>query len=75
MGKSVFVPQGRMMEHTPKNPEKTAYRVVRAALYSASWGNAEIKEFPTKEGLDLALQLQGKTEPSPYHWRRWPSKA
>lgn len=71
MAKSFYTPVGRLMEQKPQNPERTAYRIVRANPSSAAWGDVEIKEFPNRPAMLKTIEMQSKAEPSPYYWREW----
>lgn len=71
MAKSFYTPAGRLAEHKPAHPDRTAYRIVRANPSSPSWGDAEVKEFPNRPAMLKTMEMQSKGEPSAYHWREW----
>lgn len=71
MAKSIYIPAGRLTEHKPNNPDRTAYRIVRASPSSTCWGDVEVKEFPNRPAMLKTIEMQSRAEPSAYHWREW----
>ncbi len=73
MKRTIELPSGRMLEHKPAHPERTAYRTVEASFGSSRWGNVEVREFPNVESMRTCMDMQGKSADQRHAYRPWPT--
>ena len=68
--RTLTLPGGRMMEHKPAHPERTAYRNGRGLLNF----DVEIREWTSAGAMQTTIRMQDRGDPNSYRWKPWPTQ-
>jgi hypothetical protein len=68
MVRTLTLPGGRMMEHKPAHPERTAYRNHGGMDFDVT-----VREWPSVGAMQTTIRMQSNRAPRFNDWKAWPN--